>query len=181
MSELIAVGFHGKHRAAEVLDELIRLDDEARVDLEDGVAAYRRDNGRFRIEASLYPTGAEGASMGGALGIMVGALLAAPFTAGVSAAVAGAAIGAGALTGATAGAALGAADAIDYKTKYGITDDFVRQVGGMVQPGDSAVFALIQANNRKKVEEHFRRYGGTVLRTTLSPKAEAQLQETLRA
>jgi uncharacterized membrane protein len=119
--------------------------------------------------------------MGGALGIMVGALLAAPFTAGVSAAVAGAAIGAGALTGATAGAALGAADAIDYKTKYGITDDFVRQVGGMVQPGDSAVFALIQANNRKKVEEHFRRYGGTVLRTTLSPKAEAQLQETLRA
>jgi len=50
MSDLIVVGFHGKHRAAEVLDQLQDLDSEWTIDLEDGVAAYRRDNGKFRVE-----------------------------------------------------------------------------------------------------------------------------------
>ncbi len=181
MSEMIAVGFHGKYRAAEVLDELQRLDAEDKINLEDGVAAYRRDNGKFRIEQSLNPTEKQGAGMGGYLGILVGAILAAPFTAGASAALAGAAIGTSALAGGSIGAVLGADDAVDWKTRFGITDDFVRQVGQMVQPGDSAVFALINTDQRKKVTEHFRRYGGTVLQTTLSPKAEEKLRDTLRA
>ena len=38
MSELIVVGFHGKHRAAEVLDQLQELNETWAVDLKDGVA-----------------------------------------------------------------------------------------------------------------------------------------------
>jgi uncharacterized membrane protein len=181
MSELIAVGFHGKHRAAEVLDELQRLNEDWIIDLEDGVAAYRRENGTLRVEQSLNPTGKEGAGLGGTFGLLVGALLAAPFTAGASAAAAAAAIGASAVATGTLGAAFGAADATDWKEEYGISDDFVRQVGGMVQPGDSAVFALLRAGNPATVADHFARYGGTLLRTSLTPGAEVRLQETIRA
>ena len=181
MSELIVVGFHGTHRAAEVLDELQRLDETWTIELEDGVAAYRRDNGKLRIDQSLNPTEKQGAGMGGYLGIMVGAILAAPFTAGASTAAAAAAIGTSAAAAGGIGAALGAADAIDWKERFGISDEFVRQIGGMIQPGDSAVFALLSTTKPKEVEKHFARNGGTVLRTTLNPAAEARLQETIRA
>jgi len=181
MSELIVVGFHGKHRAAEVLDQLNQLAEDWTIELEDGVAAYRRDNGKFRIEQSMNPTGKEGAGLGGTLGLMVGALLAAPFTAGASTAGVAAALGTGAVTGGALGAAMGNTDAIDWKERFGISDDFVTQVGGMIQPGDSAVFALLSASDPKKVANYFAGYGGTILRTTLNPFDEARLQETIRA
>jgi uncharacterized membrane protein len=181
MSDLIAVGFHGTHRAAEVLDELQRLSDEWAIDLQDGVAAYRRENGKLRVEQTLNPTEKEGAGLGGALGLIVGAVLAAPFTAGASAGAAAAVIGANAAAAGTLGAAMGSADAIDWKERFGVSDDFVRQVGGMIQPGDSAVFALLSAGNPEQVAERFAGYGGKVLRTTLRPADEARLQETLRA
>jgi uncharacterized membrane protein len=181
MPNLIVVGFHGKHRAAEVLDELQRLNDDWTIELQDGVAAYRRDNGKLRIEASLNPTEKEGAGLGGALGLIAGAILAAPFTAGASAAVAAGAVAASAATAGTVGAVLGGEDAYDWKGRFGISDDFVRQVGGMIQPGDSAVFALLSTSDPAKVAEHFARYGGTILSTTLGPIDAALLQHTIRA
>jgi uncharacterized membrane protein len=57
----------------------------------------------------------------------------------------------------------------------------VRQVGGMIQPGDSAVFALLSTSDPKKVAEYFAGTGGTILRTTLKPYDAARLQETIRA
>jgi uncharacterized membrane protein len=181
MSELIVVGFHGIHRAEEVLDELQRLDADWTIELEDGVATYRRDDGKLRIEQSVNPTGKEGAGLGGYVGLMLGAILAAPFTAGASTAAAATAIGATAAAGGTIGAAVGADDAIDWKDRFGVSEDFVQQVGGMIQPGDSAVFARLSTSKPEEVTQHFARYGGTVLRTTLSPIAEARLQATLRA
>ena len=180
MSELIVVGFHGKHRAAEVLDQLQQLEDDWIVDLEDGVAAYRRENGKLRVEQSLNLTGKQGGTLGAMLGILVGGLLAAPFTGGVSAGAAAAAIGSSAAAVGSIGAVAGADDAIDWKERYGISDEFVRQVGGMIQPGDSAIFALMRVYDRDAIAKNFARYGGTVLRTTLSPVAEARLQETIR-
>jgi uncharacterized membrane protein len=181
MSDLIVVGFHGKHRAAEVLDQLQQLDDKWVIDLEDGVAAYRRDNGKLRVDQSLTLTGKQGGTLGATLGILVGGLLAAPFTAGVSAGAAAAAIGSSALAVGSIGAVAGDADATDWKDEFGISDDFVRQVGGMLQPGDSAIFALLRTHDRDVAAKYFARYGGTVLQTTLSPTKEAQLQDTIRA
>jgi uncharacterized membrane protein len=182
MSELIVVGFHGKHRAAEVLDQMQQLDAEDwTIQLHDGVAAYRRENGKLRIETSLTPTEKEGAGLGATLGLLAGAILAAPFTAAASTAVAAAAVGASAVTGGTLGAALGGEDAFEWKTRFGISDSFVKQVGGMIQPGDSAVFALIDSHDPIKVAEHFKRYGGTVLRTTLKPGVAAEVQSIIRA
>jgi uncharacterized membrane protein len=57
----------------------------------------------------------------------------------------------------------------------------VKQVGGMVQPGQSAIFVLAEAKEPEKLAERFRGYGGKVLRTTLSPKKAEKLQELLAA
>jgi uncharacterized membrane protein len=177
MAELIVVGFHGKHRAAEVLEQLQRLHE---VDLEDAVAAYRRDDGKLRMEQSLNATGKQGAGLGGVIGLMVGALLAAPFTGGASAGVAAAAIGSSAAAMGSLGALMGADDASEWKKQFGISDDFVSQVGGMIQPGDSAVFALLTTSDPDKVANYFAGYGGTILRSTLTPGAEARLQAILQ-
>lgn len=182
MSEnLIVVGFHGKHRASEVLGQLEQLTYDWSLQMKDAVAAYRTDDGRLRIDQSVQPTTKEGAGYGVFIGSMIGALLAAPFTGGLSAAAAAATLGVGAATAGTIGGAIGAEDADTFKREYGISDDFVKEVGGMIKPGDSAVFAVIRGGNAEQMAEKFRGYGGTILRTSLSPKVAQKVQETIRA
>lgn len=181
MAELTVVAFEGTHRAGEVLRQLQELNEDWIIDLNDAVAVYRTKNGRLRVEQSVELTTKEGAGMGGLLGAMVGALLAAPFTAGVSVPATAAAIGAtGVALGGVTGAALGADDAATWKDRYGISDDFVKQVGGMVQPGQSALFVLARASNPVALAERFRGYGGKVLRTTLRAEQARKVQDTLK-
>jgi uncharacterized membrane protein len=179
MRDLIAVGFDGKHRAAEVLQQLEAMDWKGKIDLKDAVAVYRTDDGRLRIDQSVRATAKEGGAGGGLLGAMLGAILAAPFTVGASTAVAAGALAAGAATFGTVGAAVGSADAADWKDTWGVPEDFVKEVGGMVQPGKSAVLAQIEATDPRGVAERFRGYGGTVLRTTLKPTAAKKLGKTI--
>lgn len=177
---LIVVGFGGTRRATEVLSELQKLNDSWAIDLQDAVAAYRTDDGQLRIDQSVAPTRGQGADMGVLVGGMLGALVAAPFTGGLSVAAAGTAVGATAAATGLAGAAAGAEDATDWKKNYGITDDFVGQVGKLIAPGNSAVFAIIRTVSPDLVAERFRGYGGKILTTTLSPGQAARVERTLR-
>lgn len=179
MADLVVVGFEGKHRAAEVLGQLEDLEAAWTIDLKDAVAAYRTDDGKLRIDRSVQPTSKEGAAGGAVLGGLLGAILAAPFTGGVSAAVAATAVGASAATFGVTGAAVGYDDARTWKETAGISEDFVKQVGGMVQPGHSAVFVLARSSNPKTVAEQFRGYGGTVLSSTLPKDATDKLEKML--
>ena len=179
MAELVVVGFEGKHRAAEVLDQLEVLNDLSAIDLRDAVAVYRTDDGKLRFDRSLQPTTGEGAAGGALIGGLIGALVMAPFTGGVSAAAAAAAMGVGAAAFGLSGAAIGADDAASFKEDFGISDDFVKQVGGMVQPGQSAVFVLARASDPRAVAEQFRGYGGKVLRTTLPADAAARFEKLM--
>src|SRR5262249_59301531 len=115
----------------------------------------------------------------GLCGGLVGALLAAPFTAGASAAAAAAALATGSLSGVALGATAGAIDAEDWKDDYGISEDFVQRVSTMVQPGDSAIFALLRSLDPDLVAAQFKGYGGEILRTTLSPEQRARVESTL--
>jgi uncharacterized membrane protein len=181
MYNVIVVGFQGKHRALEVLGQLQDLQDEWTLELDDAVAAYRTDDGRLRIDQSVNPTTKEGAAFGGLIGAMLGGLIAAPFTGGASVAAAATLIGTNAVGVGMLGAAAGADDAGSWKEQYGISDDFVKQVGGLIKPGNSAVFAQVQTTDPEIIAGRFRGYGGTVLRTTLSPEKAARVQETIRA
>ncbi len=183
MSTLIVVGFKkDKFRASEVLNELVDLDYAWTVDLDDAVAAYRDYNGRVRIDASYQMTTGEGAALGGLFGSLIGLTLgaiAAPVTAGASAAAAAGVVAAGALGGGALGAAGGALDAEWWKEDFGIPDDFVNDIGALVQPGDSAIFALLRTTDPALVAAQFSNYGGVVLSTTLSPEQAKKVQDVL--
>jgi uncharacterized membrane protein len=144
-------------------------------------AAYRDYGGKLRVDQSYQMTTREGAGLRGLVGLMLGAALAIPFTAGASAAAAGAAVAAGAVGGTAVGAELGAADASSWKDEFGIPDDFVQRVGALVQPGDSAIFAILRVGNPDVVADKFRGYGGTILRTTLSRDQQAKVEKVLGA
>lgn len=175
MADVIAVGFQGTHRAAEVLEQLQTMD----LDLKDAVAVYRTKDGKLRVDQSVMETRKQGAGWGGLLGGMLGALLAAPFTAGASVAAAAGIVAAGSVTLGATGAVIGSEDAASWKEDYGVSEDYVRNVGGMVQPGQSAVFALLRASKPDVVAERFRGYGGTILHTTLSPRRKEKLERVL--
>jgi uncharacterized membrane protein len=178
MSELMVVGFDGKYRATEVLEQIQALQARHLIELDDAVVVYRTEKGKLRVDASFQPTTREGAVSGAILGGLLGALLVAPLTAGASAA---AAVGAGLASMAlgVTGGTVGADEAAEYKREYGITDDFVRQVGAVLQPGQSAVFVLAHASDPAAVAERFRGYGGKVLRTTLPPSAAAKFEQLM--
>ena len=178
-AELIVIGFNGTHRAAEVLNQLESLRTSWAIDLKDAVAAYRASDGRVHVDKSVQPTPQEGAAWGAIIGGLIGALAFAPLTAGATAPAAIAAIAAGAGMFGVTSAVFNADNAAQWKDTTGISDAFVKQVGGMVQPGQSALFVLARASDPAKVEQQFRGYGGRVLRTTLSKDAAAKFQELL--
>jgi uncharacterized membrane protein len=180
MQDLIAVGFSGTHRAAEVLRKLQSLDARETIHLADAVAVYRTTDGRLRVDRSVEVTGKQGAALGGLVGAMLGAVIAAPLTAGVSLAAAATAVGVGALSFGSAGAVVAGTDAAEWKAKYGVPEEFVQQVSGMVQPGNSAVFALLRSEEDPvAIARHFSGRGGTVLRTTLGSAKAARVQKTI--
>jgi len=180
--ELIVVGFKkDMYRASEVLNELLRLNYDWVVDLHDAVAVYRDYEGKLRVDQSYQMTTGEGAGWGALWGLMIGSILAIPFTAGASAAAAGAAVATGAIGGTAIGSGLGAVDASSWKDEFGIADEFVQRVGALVQPGDSAIFAILRVGNPEVVADQFRGYGGTILRTTLSSEQQAKVEKVLTA
>ncbi|HMF93412.1 MAG TPA: DUF1269 domain-containing protein [Vicinamibacterales bacterium] len=179
MAELIVVGFkQDMYRASEVLNTLQDMNNSWVVDLHDAVAVYRDYNGKLRVDQSYQMTTGEGAAWGGLFGALLGAMIAIPFTGGASAGAA-AALAAGSLSGGALGATAGAIDADSWKEDYGISEDFVDRVGTMVQPGDSAIFALLRSIDPELVAAQFKGYGGTILRTTLTSEQRAKVEETL--
>ena len=180
MANLVVVGFKkDMYRASEVLNQLQALNDDWVVDLHDAVAVYRDYNGKLRVDQSFQMTTGQGAAFGGLMGSLIGLTLAAiPFTAGASAVAAGA-LAAGAGAGAALGAGAGAIDAAWWKDEFGIPDDFVKQVGQMIQPGDSAIYALLRTATPDVVADQFRGYGGTILSTTLSRDQQNKVERVL--
>src|SRR4030095_9748026 len=179
MSNLVVVGFkNNRFKANDVLNKLRQMDDSYSVYLDDAVAVYRGYDGELRVDQSYELTTGEGAAWGGLWGSLLGAVIAIPFTGGASAAAAAGTIAAGLAGGAAVGATTGAINADWWKEDFGISDDFVRSVGAMVQPGDSAIFALLLADP-DEVVKRFEGYGGKVLMTTLSDAQKTKIEKAL--
>jgi len=158
MAELIVVGFKkDMYRASEVLNTLQEMNENWVVDLHDAVAVYRDYDGKLRVDQSYQLTTGQGAGWGGLFGA------------------------AGTIGGTALGATLGAIDAEDWKDEYGISEDFVQRVGTMVQSGDSAIFALLRSLDPDLVAAQFKGYGGTILRTSLTPSQREKVEATLQA
>src|SRR5208283_5121536 len=146
MSQLIVVGFkQDMYRASEVLNKLCAMDDDWVVDLRDGVAVYRDYSGKLRVDQSYQMTTGEGAGWGFFWGALIGALIAIPFTAGASGAALAGTLAAGAAGGGILGATGGALDADWWKSEFGVPEEFVNSMGGMVREGDSAILAVLRS------------------------------------
>ena len=158
MSELIAVGYDDKFKADEVLNTLNKLQREHLIDLADAAVVVRDDNGKVKLKQS-HNLVASGAAGGGLWGGLIGLLFLNPLI--------------GILVGAGSGAVIGAL------TDIGINDDFMKELGGTLEPGTSALFVLVRKATPDKVAEELKGYGGKILRTSLSKDDEAELRRTL--
>lgn len=179
MHDLVVVKFPKKGTASVALESCLQLAYDGSIDLFDAVAAYRTDDGRLRIEGSVQPTPREEGTWGAVFGGFLGAILAGAFTAATGFAPAAAAAAVGGLGAGAIGADLGADSAEQAKFKHGLPESFVQQVGGMIRPGDSALFALFDTRRADRALEMFRGYGGTIIKTTLSPERTQRLQAAL--
>jgi uncharacterized membrane protein len=64
-------------------------------------------------------------------------------------------------------------------TKSGIDREFQDQVRGLLKPGTSALFLMVEKVTPDKATEALSQFGGTVLKSSLSKDGEADLQEAL--
>jgi uncharacterized membrane protein len=97
------------------------------------------------------------------LGLLVGLVFMNPLLGWLGGAVIGA--GSGALSGKLA--------------DYGINDEFIKSLGSTIQPGTSALFVLVRKVTPEKVLPHVAKFGGTVLKTSLSPEQDERIRKAL--
>jgi uncharacterized membrane protein len=158
MSILVAIGYPDETTASAAAEEARRLSTELIIEPE-AIAVISRDaEGRFQVSTNHHAVGG-GASWGMFWGFLFGLLFFIP--------VFGMAVGAG----------LGAL--IGKVAKTGIDRQFQDQVRDMLQPGTSALFLVVAKVTPDKAVEALSRYGGTVLKSSLSKDQEKELQDTL--
>jgi uncharacterized membrane protein len=123
----------------------------------------------------------EGAGWGVLFGSLLGGLVAAPFTGGLSMAAGAGAVATAPIGGATLGGLIGGEDATATKEDAGLPEDFVTAVAAALQPGGSAVFAVVESHDPERLAAHFRGTGGQIIRTTLTPAQQDRIQMILSA
>jgi len=158
MSHLIAIAYDDIFKAEEVRLTLAKLQREHLIELEDAAVVVKNAEGKVKLKQAINLTAA-GATSGGFWGLLIGTLFLVPLF--------------GAAVGAAAGAIGGALSDI------GVDDDFMRELGETLQPDTSALFILVKKVTPDKVLDEVSKYGGKILRTSLSKDDEEQLQEVL--
>jgi uncharacterized membrane protein len=158
MATLVAIGYPDEATATSASLEAQRLAKDLIIQ-PDAIAVISRDNeGKFHVTTNHHAVGG-GATWGMFWGLLFGMLFFIPFL--------GMAVGAG------MGALMG------KMTKGAINKEFESQVRDLLQPGTSALFLVIEQVTPDKAVEALSKYGGTVLKSSLSKETEAELQEAL--
>jgi uncharacterized membrane protein len=160
VSTLIAIGYPDETTAAQGADEAERLAADLIIQ-PDAIAVIRRDtSGKYHVTTNHHAV-AGGTTWGMFWGFLFGLLFFVP--------VLGMAVGAG------MGALMGKVE------KTGIDKAFQQQVRDMVEPGTSALFMVVEKATPDKAIDALGKYGGTVLKSSLSKADEEQLQKELHA
>jgi uncharacterized membrane protein len=158
MADLIAIGYPDEATADAAAAEAQRLARDLIIQ-PDAIAVIVRDKeGDYHVHTNHHAVGA-GATWGLFWGFLFGLLFFIP--------VLGLAVGAG------LGALMG------KFAKTSIDKQFQDQVRDMVQPGTSALFLVLEKVTPDKAVEAMSKYGGTVLKTSLSKEDEKELQDAL--
>jgi uncharacterized membrane protein len=158
MADLIAIGYDDEETAGRAAEEVARLEHELVIEPEAVAVIVRDRDGKFKVTTNHHPV-AEGATWGMLWGALFGLLFFIPVL--------------GLAFGGVLGTLIGAVE------KVGIDKQFQQEVRDMMQPGTSALFMIVDKVTPDKAINGLSRYGGHVLKTSLSEDAERQLQEAL--
>lgn len=171
--DLIVVGFPGRYRAAQVLTEL-RQSAVHLFDLDEAITVSWEDRRNFIVQQSINLSREEGARWARLWGALIRATLFQPFTER--------------LTNAARKVASGerpvetAALTRDWwVSEVGIPDDFVRDVGALVQPGESAIITLAEKFEPQLAVKVLRDSGGSLIYTSLSGEQVDKVKKELEA
>lgn len=158
MATLVVIGYENEVKAEEVRLALLKMQKDYLIDLADAVVAVREQDGKVKLR-QLYNVTAVGAVSGGFWGTLIGLLFLNPLF--------------GLALGAAAGTITGAL------TDVGINDKFMKELAATLTPGHAALCILARRVTPDKVTEEVAKFGGTVLKTSLSHEDEAKLQAAL--
>lgn len=160
MATLVAIGYPDEGTADEARRTVQDLEAELIIEA-DQVAAISRDmEGKYHVHTTHGGASAGGGAVwGGFWGLLFGLLFFIPF--------AGLAVGAG------LGALFG------HLGEKGIDQAFQQQVRDYLKPGTSALFMVIEQATPDKAIAALEKYGGTVIKTSLSDEDTRRLQEAL--
>jgi uncharacterized membrane protein len=158
MSNLFVLKCKDEPTGEKLLNKLRELQNQHLITVEDAALVTLKANGKPKIRQANDLVGA--GALGGAFwGMLIGLLFLSPLL--------GAAIGAGmgAITG--------------KMSDIGINDDFIKQVGSAIHPGEAALFLLTRNEIADKIVPQLKQYQFEIIRTSLSQENEAQLHEML--
>jgi uncharacterized membrane protein len=158
MSNLVAIAYPDFGTAERVRQELIQATKEHLVKLDDAVVVECQQDGKIKLHQAVSTTGA-GAAGGALWGGLIGLLFLAP------------------LVGMAGGAASGAL--AGKLTDTGVNDQFMKDLGAKLQPGNAALIALGSTDARDKLMERVSPYGGDVIQTSLDNEDEERLRAAL--
>jgi len=161
MATLVAIGYPDQTTAEQARQTAQGLEADLIIQADQVAAISRDQDGKYHVTTTHggASTGG-GAVWGGFWGLLFGLLFFVPF--------AGLAIGAG------FGALFG------HLGEKGIDKEFQEQVRDQVKPGTSALFMIIEQATPDKAIAALGKYGGTVIKTSLSDEDTAKLQEALK-
>lgn len=155
MKTLFAITYDDGAKARAALADVQTLQKGATISLMDAVIVTRSPDGAVKLDQSVNTT-AIGALSGAMWGSLIGLLFLSPLL--------GAAVGAGA--GALSG----------YATDYGISDEFMKQIGQR-QPGHATtLFILASEITPDKVADVLGRHGGEITYTSMPDDVEERFK-----
>ena len=158
MSDLVAIAYDDLPTAQQVASNLGDAVKAHVIEVDDVAVVERRDDGKVKLhQPSLAGIGAAGGALWGGL---IGLLFLAPLV--------------GMAVGAAAGAAGGA------MSDSGVDDEFMKRLGGELEPGKAALIVLVRKMSADKVLPEIK-VPGTVIQTSLSNEDESALQGALDA
>ena len=160
MATMSALRFEDPAGPERMIQTLQSLQSQGLITVLDAAVLHRKDDGKVKVKQANSLVGA--GALGGAFwGMLIGLLFFVPWL--------------GAAVGAASGAFAG------RFSDYGIDDDFIKEVGQSINPGDSALFLYTADAVKDKVVaavegEHFE-----ILHTNLSFEDEEALREAFGA
>jgi uncharacterized membrane protein len=154
MADLLVVTLDKEEDAATVLHALRSIEKSGHLQLEDTALVTKDADGKVHLKNEM----GTGTEIGIAAGAVIGGLLTVFFP----------------VVGIVGGGIVGGL--IGRSASPGVDGKFVKEVADELEPGKSAIFALIRSGSAAAVAAAFRDVPGKLRQTSLSPEFEEELR-----